>query len=62
MGCSDFISTSGGTLDGVEVLMSSVRIDCDPHWQLSLSTEIGKKGLLFAKLQIGRARKRINAT
>ena len=28
----------------------------------SVCTEIGKKALLFAKLQPGRARKRINAT
>ena len=27
-----------------------------------VSTEIGKKAWLFAKLQLGRARKRINAT
>ena len=33
-----------------------------PFWVLVKATEIGKKAWLFAKLQPGRARKRINAT
>ena len=38
------------------------RILCDEMRHTADSTEIGKKVWLFAKLQPGRARKRINAT
>ena len=44
--------SSRGDVEGIDVRERTV----------SICTEIGKKAWLFAKLQPGRARKRINAT
>ena len=47
---------------GLQILERNSVTDVARHVCDMVSTEIGKKVWLFAKLQPGRARKRINAT
>ena len=52
-----------GHLGGMSVLNAAAKISgsTESYFKM-ISTEIGKKAWLFAKLQPGRARKKINAT